>query len=75
MQGNTEAAILFAGRETKDDMSDKDIDLTPNDYRVNGGKRKEPFFIWANLPAFLAAILALVLAKAAFLWAIGKLPL
>ncbi len=52
----------------------KDIDLTPNDYRVVTGKRREPFINWENVPALLYWLAGIVVAKVAFLYAIGKLP-
>ena len=79
LQGNPEHAILFVGRETKDDMSNKDIELTPNDYRVKGSKdakRKEPIFQQGGLAFLLTYIVVGMAVLMAFIplrdWLLGR---
>lgn len=51
----------------------KDIDITPLDYKVKSGKRREPIFNWENVPGVLFWLAGAIIAKVGFLWAMGKL--
>ena len=50
-----------------------DIDLTPRDYKVTKGKRREPIFNWEYVWPALGIIASLAVAKIAFLWSMGKI--